>query len=94
MFEFNINLNVYVKLTDLGKQILVRYNNYYQNIQGARPYEDFNDIPFIKTDKDGYTEFQMWNLMEIFGQYIGMGQPNVFDLGIRLNKKDLKEVNK
>ena len=34
-------------------------------------------------DKDGFTEFQLWDFIQIYGKYIGMAKENVIvDLNI------------
>ena len=75
--EFRINLNseIRVKLTDLGKAI------YYHR------YDDLNEIAerevirpsFPKVDADGYTKFLLWDFINLYGDYICMGCPNVID---------------
>ena len=75
MSEVRINLNedVKVKLTDLGKDI------YYHRFDG------FNRIcgkivckpSFPKVDAEGYTKFQLWNFMKIYGEHMGLTMPNV-----------------
>lgn len=77
MKEVRINLNefVRVKLTGLGKEI------YYHQ------YDDVNKIvgkelckpSFPKTDEDGYTSFQLWEFIQLYGSYMGMGFPNVIE---------------
>lgn len=75
MNEVRINLNevVKVKLTDLGKDI------YYHR------YDEFNrqhgrivcKPSFPKVDAEGYTKFQLWHFMEIYGEHMGLTKPNV-----------------
>ena len=64
----NINLNRYVKvkLTDYGLGIH-KYTKLYDP-QTYRP-------PII--DEQGYTKFQLWDLMNIFGDVMYLGNPNV-----------------
>lgn len=44
-----------------------------------------------KKDEQGYTSFQLWTLMNIYGLYIGMAKDAPFDLDILL--KDNKYFN-
>lgn len=77
MNEVRINLNevVKVKLTDLGKDIY-----YHQFDELNRRYGRIVCKPlFPKEDADGYTEFQLWNFVEIYGEHIGMAKPNVIE---------------
>ena len=81
MSEIKINLNevVKVKLTDLGKDIYCRWYDKLMANYGRTIHEP--KLP--KEDDKGYTCFQLWNFMEIYGKYIGMANPNVIDpLGI------------
>lgn len=55
--KFNINDDVRVRLTDIGRRIL----------------DKDGSLEFVKTDKDGWSTFQFWVLMEIFGKYIYNG---------------------
>ena len=58
---FNVNHNVRVRLTDYGRKILAN------DPMGPYPY----------TEVDGWSTFQLWRLMELFGQYMFMGSPPV-----------------
>ena len=75
--ETRINLNdwIKVKLTDYGKDI---YYHRYDDVN--RSYGRVICKPnFPKVDKDGYTRFQLWQFMELYGPYIGMMHENVID---------------
>lgn len=70
--EFNINNYVKVKLTKKGVELL-------RKEQEAREEELRNyrlsaslDLSLLtpKADDDGYTKFQLWDLMAIFGPHI------------------------
>lgn len=77
MSEIRINLNerVKVKLTDLGKEI------YYHQ------FDDFNrklgrvvlEPSFPKVDEEGYSCFQLWHFIEIYGTHFGVTKPNVIN---------------
>ncbi len=69
---FNLNDYVLVKLTPIGIQILeLQHNKKYEDL-GIRKNEW---IPPV-IDADGYTKFQLWELMRQLGGSlrIGMGQ--------------------
>lgn len=71
--RINLNEPVKVKLTDWGKEIYYhKFDslNEFVGIQICKPR-------FPKEDEDGYTEFQLWDFMNIYGQYMSMGAPNV-----------------
>ena len=73
MTRINLNERIKVRLTDLGKDI------YYHQ------FDDLNERAgrcvckpeYPKTDEDGYTEFQLWVFIELYGKHIGMAKPNV-----------------
>lgn len=83
MNEFNINDYVKVKLTEKGKYIYYhQFDAINQNIQkiGGKP---LNPIE-LKYDDEGYVEFQMWHLMEIFGEHLHIGCDIPFETTIKL----------
>lgn len=71
-----INLNdwIKVKLTDHGKDIYRRYKTQLADAlkQTTASVQIEPDI-----DEDGYTKFQLWHYIELFGNYIGMGEDAV-----------------
>lgn len=69
MIEYNLNKTIYVKLNDVGKDI---YKNYIQNLNSNLSTEP-------EVDENGYTKFQLWDLIHIFGECIGLGLPTPFD---------------
>ena len=87
MKEFNINDNVNVKLTDFGIAIL-RQNHENLSINNQK-MEEFE----IQVDENGYTKFQLVDLMKIFGQYFSVDQnkPTPFETTIMISEQNLKE---
>ena len=79
--EFNINEIIKVKLYDKGYQVLVDNHNSYLGIIKSF---DRRDIDYYKSqaDENGYTEFQMWGFMNIFGKYIQLGKTGYFNYNI------------
>ena len=71
--RINLNENVKVHLTLLGKDI------YYHQFDELN--QELGRIickpSFPKEDADRLTEFQLWAFIELYGDYIGMGKPNV-----------------
>lgn len=65
-----INLNdwIKVKLTPYGQQI---YYAHFLNFHITPPR--------LKIDDEGYTRFQLWSFIEMFGSYIYMGAKNVIE---------------
>ena len=79
--NFNINDYVYVKLTPYGKEILdkdsedlARYWN--------KPRDFFKRN--IKEDEDGYSKWQLHNLMESFGKHCFNGCNLPFETTIKI----------
>lgn len=73
--KLNLNDNIKVKLTDLGKDI---YYHQYDNLNAAYGVEICKP-KYPKVDEDGYTTFQLWTFIELYGSHIGMGLPNVIE---------------
>jgi hypothetical protein len=65
--RFNINNYVKVKLTDYGKSIIA--NNKYV-------------LTHYKEDDDGWSKWQLWELMSVFGDYVSLGREVPFDTEI------------
>lgn len=57
--RFNINNSVRVKLTDTG-----RHHNRQEHPRSA---------PFLKEDADGWSRWQLWDLMHTFGSLLSLG---------------------
>lgn len=75
--KVKINLNEYikVKLTDLGKEI---YYHQYDDLNKVLGKTICTPLP-PKVDENGYSIFQLWNFIELYGSYIGMCKPNVIE---------------
>lgn len=75
--EMEVNLNdwIKVKLNDRGKDI------YYHRFDDViKEYPQYNIKPSMpKVDENGYTRFQMWNFMEIYGEHMGMAKLPVLE---------------
>ncbi len=76
--KFNINEYVKVKLTDEGREIL--------NKKKQRFKREYNiDLNFHKKeDEDGWSEWQMWDLMMTFGEHIHLGCKPPFETNIEI----------
>ena len=66
--KFNINNFVKVKLTIKGRRILKERHDKLNHVCNKKP-----EKLSIKTDKNGYTEFQLHELMNIFGPHMTLG---------------------
>lgn len=88
MKQLNINNSVWVKLTPLGKEIYKKH--WYELLTAGGYVRDLNP-PKLRTKK-GWTEFQLWELMSIYGEHLHMGSSNPFDTTIRFDENDLDPV--
>lgn len=75
--DIKINLNeiVKVKLTDLGKYI---YFHRFDAIN-AKAGETVIQPRWPKVDGNGYTSFQLWEFMAIYGEHLGLTMLNVIE---------------
>ena len=73
--KINLNDRIKVKLTPLGAEI---YYHQYDDIHKDYPkMKKHLQSSLPKVDENGYTEFQLWHFMELYGKHIGMCKPNV-----------------
>ena len=79
----NLNDSIKVKLNDRVKDIY-----YHQFDDVIEQYPQCNIKPSMpKIDENGYTEFQIWYFMELYGKYIGMTKPSVLEtLNVIINE--------
>ena len=73
--RINLNESIKVKLTDWGKEIY--YHQYDKTNQIAG--REICKPRFPKEDENGYTEFQLWHFMELYGKHMEMTLPNVIE---------------
>lgn len=71
--RINLNERIKVKLTDYGKEI---YYHRFDDLFRQTELSVFKP-EFPKTDEEGYTTFQLWDFIHIYGNYIDMGLPAV-----------------
>ena len=84
--ETNLNYYIKVKLTEKGKEI---YRNRF----------DEDDIKKLgigycepKVDENGYSEFQMWDFMRIFGKHFHILGDNPCGTNVLVQVKEDKEI--
>lgn len=77
-FEFNLNHNVEVLLTERGKEILVEYDK-----RKRAEYTGSGRYPFLTYEdlEDGYVALQGHMLMTIFGP---VKEPNIMNMTVRI----------
>lgn len=73
--RINLNEPIKVKLTDWGKEIYYHQYDRTNQIVGREVCKP----SFPKEDENGYTEFQLWCFMELYGEYTGMTMQNVIE---------------
>lgn len=73
--RINLNEPIKVKLTDWGKEIYYHQYDRINQIVGR----EICKPKFPKEDENGYTEFQLWCFMELYGEHMGMTLPNVIE---------------
>ena len=73
--KINLNDRIKVKLTPYGAEIYYKQFDEVNKKHGRQICKPH--MPLI--DKDGYTEFQLWHFIELYGQHIGMCNPNVIE---------------
>ena len=75
MQKINLNETIKVKLTPYGAEIYYKQFDELNKECGREICKP--QMPQI--DKDGYTEFQLWHFIELYGEHIGMCKPNVIE---------------
>lgn len=82
---FNLNHDVRVKLTPVGREILRKQHDALMAAYGDK-------YPFVEpaTDADGWSRFQMWDLMNELGAACFMGCRTPFETTVAFERKDLK----
>lgn len=77
--EFNINSYVKVKLTDHGRDVLRKDHDTFWETH--RPGYEMPYTP-PEEDEQGYSRWQLWDLMHRLGQHIAFGRNLVFETNI------------
>ena len=73
--RINLNEPIKVKLTEWGKEIYYHQYDSVNRIAGR----EICKPKFPKEDENGYTEFQLWCFIELYGEHMGMTLPNVIE---------------
>lgn len=85
--RFNINHKVKVRLSDRGLAILESQHwDLQRHLSKPRPFEP------PKTDADGWSSWQLWDLMGTFGEHITLGVELPFEIEIEMPGIDLTEA--
>ena len=82
------NMPIKVKLTDHGKDI---YFHQFDSLI-ARGVNIKPSYPIV--DEHGFSTFQLWSFMMLYGQHIGLTKSHVVeDISFYINDKVLEEVD-
>ena len=73
--KINLNEIIKVKLTPYGAEIYYKQFDELNKQYGRQICKPL--MPRI--DKDGYTEFQLWQFIELYGKHIGMCKPKFIE---------------
>lgn len=92
MKKLNLNSTIKFRLNDRGRDIFYhRFDELNEFIQsrGCQPLEP----TFPNEDENGYSSFQVWEFMFIYGKYCGMGFPEFWeDLNLYIDETDLEDA--
>lgn len=85
--KFNINDYVYVQLTSYGREVLEKeFYSFWTYIYGK------DNIPFSyiepMEDENGWSKFQLWDLMSKLGDKIHMGSELLFKTEILFERHE------
>lgn len=84
---FNVNDYVWVKLTKVGTDEMIRQHFELQRVireRGGRP--DIGPYWMPRGDDNGWHRFQLWDLMKRLGHLCIMGCPQPFETGIEFER--------
>ena len=89
MKSINLNSLIKVKLTPKGVDIF-----YHQNDELNKRIKEYGgkqlEPRMPKIDSEGYTEFQLWDFMHIYGEHMKMGLDTVIKpLNIYIKDEDV-----
>lgn len=83
---FNINNYVEIKLTQYGKDILKeKEDKIFTEYPSLKEY-----LYKYKVNNRGYIKLQLWEVMNLFGSYLGNGLQNPFEIKIKMEVKDVE----
>lgn len=82
MTGFNLNYSIFVKLTP---RAVVVWKEWYEATYPGLEHPPLSDYQ-AKADAEGYTKFQGWQLMQIFGPHMGLLTPSMFGMAVMLDE--------
>lgn len=75
--NININDNVKLRLTEYGRTI---HKDHFSGRLGSNAYEQY-----YCPDDDGYVTMQLWEVMQVFGSHLHLGNEMPFETNIQVN---------
>ncbi len=83
--RFNINDTVRVRLTEHGREAL-RQNTDAMNHVLSQTISNNLVLPYetVKEDREGWSEWQLWHLMQQFGHLMSPAGPMLFEAEIEI----------
>jgi hypothetical protein len=86
MKQLNLNCIIKVKLTDYGKDI---FYHQYDELNKANGHTIIKPR-FPDVDSEGFSQFQLWDFMYIYGKHMMLAAPEVIKpLNIYIEDEDL-----
>lgn len=80
---FNINDYVRVRLTDFGRKV---HRERFRKLNAQIPLHADLEYTPPKEDENGWSEWQMWCLIDTFGEHVGMCKEQPFETGIEIQQ--------
>jgi hypothetical protein len=82
MIEFSLNEYVLVKLNNTGIDILKENHTRLRSF-----YPSIGKFTLPVTDEDGWSKWQLWVLINTFGDRVNMGVTSPFEINIKIDAK-------
>lgn len=79
--KFNLNDCVKVKLSDKGLELMRKEHEEFEDVFAAKRGGKRKPFTPPPVDKDGYSTWQLWHLMQTFGKHISLGLRTPFEDG-------------
>lgn len=79
MMQLNLNETIKVKLTPFGAEIYYHKNDELIERLQSRGLQPRIEQRMPPIDREGFTEFQLWDFMNIYGDYFEWGAPDVIE---------------
>ncbi len=81
--KFNINHEVKVRLTNVGRNVLKKQD---EDMKKKYDFKKFHSMP--QEDEEGWSTWQLWNLMQTFGSELYNGCQVPFETTIEISENN------